>query len=57
MNSNAYQQFSSETSPVGWYIGSYLLRFVELNEAGNDDPDASFLVWENTVIVWRMVPK
>lgn len=51
MSSDNDQHFSSETSPVGWYVGSYLLRFVELNESGNDDPDASFLVWENTVIV------
>jgi hypothetical protein len=51
MNNDDNQQFSSEISPVGWYIGSYQLRFVELNETGNDDPDASFLVWKNTVIV------
>jgi hypothetical protein len=51
MSNDSGRQFSSETSPVGWYVGSYLLRFIELNEAGNDDPDASFLVWENTVIV------
>jgi hypothetical protein len=41
----------SEISPVGWYVGSYLLRFVELNENGNDNPAASFYVWENTIIV------
>lgn len=51
MKNEGDQQFSSETSPVGWYVGSYLLRFVELNEADNDDPEASFLVWENTVII------
>lgn len=32
MSSDSDQLFSSETSPVGWYVGSYLLRFVELNE-------------------------
>ena len=39
------------TSPVGWFIGSYLLRFVELGEEGNDDPEARFLSWENTILV------
>lgn len=38
-------------SPVGWYVGSYLLRFIELDARDNDDPDAEFSVWENTVIV------
>ncbi|WP_250626805.1 DUF4288 domain-containing protein [Pinirhizobacter soli] len=51
MGNDSDQQFSSEISPVGWYVGSYQLRFIELNEAGNDDLEASFLVWENTVIV------
>jgi hypothetical protein len=51
MNNGSDKEFSGDNSPVGWYVGSYLLRFVELNETGNDDPDASFLVWENTIIV------
>ncbi|MEZ5496152.1 MAG: DUF4288 domain-containing protein [Gammaproteobacteria bacterium] len=38
-------------SPVGWYIGSYLIRFIELDEEGNDDLEKRFLSWENTVIV------
>jgi hypothetical protein len=38
-------------SSVGWYIGSYLLRFVVLGEARNDDPERKFSVWENTVVV------
>lgn len=38
-------------SPVGWYIGSYFLRFVALGEDRNDDPERKFLVWENTVLV------
>ena len=42
---------SNDLSPVGWYVGSYQLRFVELSETGNDDPHGEFLVWENTVIV------
>jgi len=38
-------------SPFGWYIGSYLLRFVELEQENNDDPESRFTAWENTVIV------
>ncbi|MDY4295887.1 MULTISPECIES: DUF4288 domain-containing protein [unclassified Xanthomonas] len=37
-------------SPVGWYVGSYVIRFVELDVLGNDDPQEEFLVWENTII-------
>jgi hypothetical protein len=40
-----------DVSPVGGYVGSYVIRFIELDEAGNDDPERDFLVWENTVIV------
>ena len=43
--------YSKDISPVGWYVGSYLLRFIELDSSGNDDPEGKFLVWENTVIV------
>lgn len=42
---------TKNVSPVGWYVGSYLLRFIELEAANNDDPDAEFDCWENTVIV------
>ena len=42
---------SIEISPFGWYVGSYLLRFIELSSLANDAPDGEFLVWENTVIV------
>ncbi len=38
-------------SPVGWYVGSYLMRFIELEEDNNYDPEARFTAWENTVIV------
>lgn len=38
-------------SPVGWYVASYLLRFVELGSDNKDEPDARFLSWENTVLV------
>ena len=39
------------TSPVGWYVCSYLLRFVELGQPNNDDPESRFLSWENTVLI------
>lgn len=39
------------TSPIGWYVGSYILRFVELDHDKNDDPESRFLAWENTIIV------
>lgn len=29
----------------------YLLRFVELNEADNEDEEARFISWENTILV------
>ena len=38
-------------SPVGWYVGSYIIRFIELNESGNDDLEKRFLAWENTRII------
>jgi hypothetical protein len=38
-------------SPVGWYFGSYLLRFVDLGDKSRDDPERRFLSWENTVLV------
>ena len=38
-------------SPVGWYVGAYLLRFIELEDKDNFDPERRFLSWENTVIV------
>lgn len=38
-------------SPVGWYLVSYLLRFVELNDLQRNDDDRRFLSWENTILV------
>ncbi len=45
------KQHDKNASPVGWYIGTYLIRFIELNEEGNDDLEKRFYSWENTVIV------
>ena len=38
-------------SPVGWYLGSYLLRFIELEDERRHDPNGRFTSWENTVRV------
>lgn len=38
-------------SPIGWYLGSYLLRFIELKNKRNNDPEERFTSWENTVLV------
>ena len=38
-------------SPVGWYVASYLLRFVELDDPHKDDIEHKFLSWENTIII------
>lgn len=43
--------YDRNTSPVGWYLASYLLRFVELDSQELNNPDKRFLSWENTVIV------
>lgn len=43
--------YDKNVSPVGWYVGSYLLRFVELQDADRNDPEKRFLSWENTVLV------
>jgi len=43
--------YDKNLSPVGWYVCSYLLRFVELAWPHKDDAEAKFLSWENTVLV------
>jgi hypothetical protein len=42
--------------PAGWYVGSYLLRFVALDASGHDLPRKRFLSWENTVLVKATSP-
>ena len=44
-------EFSREVSPVGWYVASYLIRFVELDDPEKDALHEEFLVWENTIII------
>ena len=43
--------FSADISPVGWYVGTYQLRFVEINDKRRNDPKRRFLTWENTALV------
>jgi len=43
--------YDPNLSPVGWYIASYLLRFVELADQRNADPERRFCTWENTTLV------
>ena len=38
-------------SPVGWYVGTYLARFIEIDDPSNNDLEERFATWENTVIV------
>lgn len=38
-------------SPVGWYVASYLQRFIQVERKGNNDPNRRFLSWENTVLI------
>jgi hypothetical protein len=42
---------SPDISPVGWYVGTYQLRFVEIHDKRNNDPRRRFLTWENTALV------
>lgn len=43
--------YDKNISPVGWYVGSYLLRFIEIEDADNQNPNRCYLVWENTIIL------
>jgi hypothetical protein len=45
------KKYDKNLAPHGWYVGSYLLRFIEREAKGNFNPGKKFLVWENTVIV------
>jgi Domain of unknown function (DUF4288) len=38
-------------APHGWYVGSYLLRFIAVSDKGNESLRRRFPCWENTVIV------
>ena len=38
-------------SPVGWYVGTYLARFVEVDDHETHNPEKRFQTWENTIVV------
>lgn len=48
---------SKDLSPVGWYISTYQLRFVELADKRKNDLSRRFTVWENTVLVKASNPR
>ena len=43
--------YDKNVSPVGWYVGTYLLRFIEIADKKNNELEERFLSWENTIIV------
>lgn len=43
--------YDRNCSPVDWYVASYLLRLIEIERKGNNDPNRRFLSWENTVLI------
>lgn len=45
------KEIDPNISPVDWYVGSYLIRFIEVEDENNADEESEFLSWENTVIV------
>lgn len=45
------KKHDASLAPYGWYVGSYLLRFVEVSDQRKNSPRRRFLCWENTVIV------
>jgi uncharacterized protein DUF4288 len=45
------KRWDKNVSPVGWYVASYVLRFVELSWKHVNDTEERFLAWENTVLV------
>ena len=38
-------------SPIDWYLGSYISRFIEIEDVDNGNQEKMFSAWENTVIV------
>jgi hypothetical protein len=44
--------YDKNISPVGWYIGSYLIRFIELNDPDKNDSEKRFLSEDGSEIMW-----
>ena len=38
-------------SPIDWYLGSYISRFIEIEDVDIGNQEKMFSAWENTVIV------
>lgn len=45
------EKYDKTTSPIDWYIASYLLRFVQIEDPKKDDLEQRFLSWENSVLI------
>lgn len=43
--------YDKNLSPVGWYVASYLLRFIALEDNFNNDTEHRFTAWENTILI------
>jgi hypothetical protein len=43
--------YDNSISPVGWYVGTYQSRFIELGKSVNEEPENEFITWENTVLI------
>jgi hypothetical protein len=43
--------YDRDKSHVGWYIGSFLIRFIELDDEDNQNPERRFIAWENVVLI------
>jgi hypothetical protein len=48
---SAVTRWDKNISPVGWYVASYVLRFVEMDWKDINDPEARFVTWENTILI------
>lgn len=46
-----YGKYDKNISPVGWYVGSYLLRFIEIEDTDNQNLNRCYTAWENTIIL------
>ena len=46
---------TSNFSPVGWYVATYIHRFVVVGE-DNERPDRRFHVWRNTALIQAATP-
>jgi len=43
--------WDKNVAPYGWYVGAYLLRFIECDDPEKNNPEKLFITWENTIIL------